>query len=197
MRPNSAITISHLNVSGWTVTNHELREKIILSLDSDIISINETHLAGIQEINVPGYKWYGANRQSRHIRAPKTHGGVGLLVKHSCSSTFVIEVIDKDYEGILGVKFTHRHTHETFVVFSCYLPPEKSPWGIDAPAFFAYLLSQVYLNASADALIICGDLNSRMGNLTDYNMELDHNVPSREVIDQVVNQHGRCLAEFF
>ena len=49
-------------------------------LNSDIISICETHLGGNNGLNVPGYTWIGYNTQDIHVNAPKSSGGVGLLV---------------------------------------------------------------------------------------------------------------------
>ena len=51
-RFQSNISVAHVNVCGWTINNHDLRCGII-----DIISINESHLIGQNEITVNGYKW--------------------------------------------------------------------------------------------------------------------------------------------
>ena len=45
---------------------------------------------------------------------------------------YKIDIIDNLVDGILGIKFTNKLTELTFVVFSCYLPPEISSWGQDA-----------------------------------------------------------------
>jgi hypothetical protein len=77
------VKVSHINITGWTENNRELRTRIIFELDSDILSINETHLADGKSISIPGYKWFGFNRSQRDINAPKTFGGIGILVKNT------------------------------------------------------------------------------------------------------------------
>jgi hypothetical protein len=53
----------------------------------------------------------------------------------------------------------------------------------------------MYLHNEVDLVIIAGDLNCRIGKDLDYIPEID-NVPSRRVLDEVTNQHGRSLIEF-
>ena len=109
-----------------------------------------------------GYVWFGHNRRT-HIKAPRGSGGVGLLVKSHLFGEYEIETVDKTVEGILGICFTHRYSDYSFVVYSCYLPPEMSPWGRDASSFFAHLSSQIYLFSNLDAIYVVGDFNSRIG----------------------------------
>ena len=47
----------------------------------------------------------------------------------------------------------------------------------------------------ADSIIICGDLNGRIGGLDDYIPSVD-NIPKRKHLDTVINQHGHSLIEF-
>ena len=114
-------------------------------IDADIYSICETHLSGQNIIEIDSYTWIGYNRRDIHRDAPKSSGGVGILIKQWVCDTYNISVIDKTVDGILGVKFVHKETDSDFVVFSCYLPPENSTRGRDAQTFFAHLLAQMYL----------------------------------------------------
>ena len=91
-------------------------------------------------------------------------------------------MIDKSIDGILGIDLRHRQTDLCFVVFSCYLPPENSPWGRDAETFFSHILAQIYLHCDMDAIFLLGDFNSRIGHLNDFNFEFD-NVCERTTID--------------
>ena len=77
------------------------------------------------------------------------------------------------------------------VLFSCYLPPHNSTRGRDASLFFGHLLSKVYLHWDADLTLICGDLNSRVGDKDDVVSDIDA-VETREPIDVHAkpNQHG-------
>ena len=96
---------------------------------------------------------------------------------------------------MLVAKFTHKHSDYNFVVFSCYLPPERSNWGRDAQGYFAHILAQVYLFSDSDAIFISGDLNARMGSLSDTSGDFDL-IPDRLGIDKTTNQHGHDLCEF-
>jgi len=157
--------VSHLNICGWTRENCALRENIIIALDSDIISLSETHLGEQNGIYINGYTWFGFNRVNIHRNAPKPSGGVGLLVKHWIITEYDINVVDKSYDGILVVQLIHKQNNYDFTVFSCYLPPENSTRGRDAQGFFSHLLAQIYINSESDTIIIAADFNSRVWSL--------------------------------
>ena len=158
--------------------NHELRSAIIQGINSDIISLNETHLIGDNNIQIDGYAWYGHNRQQQHIRAQRGSGGVGFLIKTWINSDYDITVIDKSYEGILSLKLMHRATEHSILLITGYLPPENSSWGRDAQSFFAHVLSLVYVNNDCDYMLLTGDFNARIGNLQDSLSDLDF-IPPR------------------
>ena len=161
----------------------------------DVVAISESHLQGNETIDMEGYVWFGHNRQGTHIRAPKGSGGVGILVREELLQNFHVELVDKSYEGIIGIKLQHRISEYTVIVFSCYLPPENSTWGRDSLSFFSHLLSQIYLLNEIDAIVVCGDLNSRVGKLDDYIPDVDE-LSCRKIVDNIVNQHGKGLIEF-
>ena len=73
------MSISTLNVNGWTAHNGELRKQIISNLNSDIICVCETHLHSTDSIVFDGYKWYGFNRTGLHVNAKRPSGGVGNI----------------------------------------------------------------------------------------------------------------------
>ena len=53
----------------------------------------------------------------------------------------------------------------------------------------------IYTLSDADYFIICGDLNSRIGDEKDYIPDVD-DVIERKVLDTSRNQHGQNLLEF-
>ncbi len=53
-------------------------------------------------------------------------------------------------------------TDFSLLLFSVYLPPENSPWGRDATAFYSHLLSGIYSSEDINGLLICGDVNGRI-----------------------------------
>ena len=112
------------NVNSWTQNNKTLRENIIVNMSCDIVCLNETHLSGNDIIDVSGYTCFGFNRQTRHVKATKTSGGVGILVKDSCFENFHVRIIDRNFDGVLGMELQHKFTNHTIVIYSFYLPPE-------------------------------------------------------------------------
>ena len=94
-------------------------------MSKDIFCVTETHLTGKEVVSVDSYKWYGHNRVGLHRRAVKGSGGVGIFVKECLLDKFKVTVIDKSFDGILGLLF--ESVGFNFVVYVCYLPPEGSP----------------------------------------------------------------------
>ena len=187
--------MAHINVCGWTNENNDLRCALIKAIDADITCVSETHLPDQNVLKIEGYLWLGYNRQEIHRNAPKASGGVGIFIKENLTQDFNVEIVDKSYDGILGVKFSHKSTDYTFVVFVSYLPPERSTRGRDAQSFFSHILSQVYLNYDSDALFVVGDLNSGIGNMPDASSDFD-GIPQRTVLDKTINQHGHDFCDF-
>jgi hypothetical protein len=62
-----------------------------------------------------------------HEDGPKGSGGVGILVKKWLYELYYVDIIDRPFEGILGVQFQNRHSDFSFVLFTLYLPLENSP----------------------------------------------------------------------
>ena len=160
-----------------------MRTKLIDHIDAQIICINETHLKNNQTINFDGYKFYAHNRQITHINAPKGSGGVGIFVRNSIYEEYEISIVDKSFDGILGILLTSKQTDYKIVIFSVYLPPENSPWGRNATDFFSHLLGQIYLLSDNDAIFVCGDLNSPLGGLSDVINDID-GIPPRSCLDK-------------
>ena len=93
---------------------------------------------------------------------------------------------------VLGLKLSYAASDFEMILFSVYLPPESSNWGRDAQAAFNHLLCTIYSNAHIDNIVICGDLNSRIGDKEDSVLGID-DIPERMAIDDVSNQHGNSL----
>lgn len=176
--------------------NKELRCHIFEYTNADIISLNETKINSENALNVNNYYYFDNCRKSTHVNAPTASGGVGLLVKESMVELFDVTEVDKTYTDILALRFSHKKSDFSFLVISAYLPPENSPWGRDAFSFFNHLLQLIYNNCDTDAVFILGDLNSRVGNLSDFDDLLDC-IPNRCInVDDKINSHGRSLIDF-
>ncbi len=181
-------------MNGWTENNEILRGKLVTYRNSDIISLNETHLKDDKKIELGGYKWEGHNRSKQHIRARKGYGGVGIFVKNSVYENYMVSVEYRDYDDMLGVLYTNKSTNYSFMVYSLYLPPETSTVFNNAPEFFDRILLEVYKRSNVDAIYFMGDFNAKLGGMKDYT-DIDNLVP-RKVIDHTENNHGKALKEF-
>ena len=61
--------------------------------------------------------------------------------------------------------------------------------------YFDSLLTKVYQYQSMGQYYICGDFNSRLGDLVDYIEGVD-DVPPRDVLDFSKNAHGQYFCNF-
>ena len=159
------------------------------------LSINETHQEGNNTVELEGYKWFPHNRSSKHVRTPKTHGGVSIFVKLYLLDIYNVKIIDKDIDGMIGIIFEDKVSGYTIVIFSCYLPPESSPWGRNAPDFCSHLLSQLYTYSDVDMVFVCGDFNAKIGN-KNYIINCMDDIPERCCLDKATNSHGNTFLEF-
>ena len=171
-----------------------MRKAIIIASNADIFCVQETHLLDKYNINIPNYNFIKQCRPI-HKNAKRPSGGIGILVKLSVYNVFKVQVIDNSYEGIICLKLEHKVSVFSIIVICCYLPPENSLYGRDCESFFAHIITQIYLNIDADALIILGDFNSRTGNLEDSINLLDQ-IPERTALNQIVNSPSTSFLEF-
>ena len=147
---------------------------------------------------MPGYHWYGYNRALVNIRARRGSGGTGILIKDYLFDHFYIDVIDRTFDGIIGLQMIDKVSQFTIIIFSCYLPPDNSPYATNVNDFFAHLTCQSYLYSNADVFLICGDFNARVGNLKDT-ICCDTEIPDRKIIDMChsnVYGHGETFVDF-
>ena len=94
------------------------------------------------------------------MRAKKGSGGVAILVKNEIMDVYDVTEIDRDVDGILGLLFSRKQGSWSFIIFSCYLPPQESPWS-DATNFYSHLMFKMQEFNFISDVFICGDLNSR------------------------------------
>ena len=119
-----------------------------------------------------------ALKLSNHGRAS---GGIIVIVKNHINEILNIECIDHDFDNVVCLKMNYdiaNYFNDVFLIVP-YLPPASSPFynvtnynhGFELlDDFFSYIYSK-FTNLS---IILCGDLNSRIGNIQpitdcDYN----------------------------
>ena len=146
-------------------------------------------------MQVPGYSWYGNNRNRIHKNAKAGSGGLGFLIKNEILTEFDIMVLQQSYEGIFWLKLTHKTESLVLLPCVCYLPPENSSRRVDVNEFFDNLLSDFYQFQNMGLVFISGDFNSRCGELEDFIAGVDNIVP-RHVIDFKSNYYGERFIDF-
>ncbi len=159
----------------------------------------ETHLSDSQQFrpNVANYTFKPFNRTFAHRNAPGTWGGVGFLIKNELLNYYSFKIIEKTYEGIFGIELCHNITEKKVLLISCYIAPESSPYGRDCDGFFAQLEQICYMYCNVyDVIIFCGDINARIGEKSDHEIDLDSELPERISIDPTENSHGKQFIDF-
>ncbi|XP_063415945.1 uncharacterized protein LOC134697591 [Mytilus trossulus] len=148
---------------------------------------------GNNKFDIDGYTFYGHNRLTKHHKAKRGSGGVGIFVKSSIEEKYKVNILDKTAKGILWLKFDNEQ--ETFCVCVCYLPPKGSSRSNDPEQFYVDLTNQVYMYQNIGQMYIVGDFNSRCSDISDFIEGVDDVTP-REVIDYSSNTNGDLLIDF-
>ena len=175
--------------------NFILRSIAVKESNIDILGVAETHLRVGEQIDLEGYSWFGHNRKLIHKNAKTGSGGVGFLIKNEVLNSFNVNVLNDVTEGILWIKLEHKFSDLVLLPCVCYLPPENSSRQIDPYSFFDSLLADFYSYQNSGTVFICGDFNSRCGDLEDFISGID-NIPHRNVKDFKTNMYGSLLVNF-
>ena len=107
-----------------------------------------------------------------------------------------VSVLDDTSEGILWLKLNHRFENVTLLSCVCYLPPGNSSRRIDVNTYFDSLLTDICNYQNPGSIFICGNFNSRCGELDDFISGVDH-IEHRNVIDFKTNFYGEVSIDFF
>ena len=158
--------------------NHKLRSECLMLDNLDIIGLAETHLHNKQNLDLPGYTWYGQNRE-KHVKAKKGSGGIGFFVKNYLTNNYTVEALDSEHEGILWLKFNAPQNEKSFNCCVCYVPPSDSTRSLDLTEFYDTLMCQVHVYCKDKDFFIWGDFNGRLGELEDFIPGVD-SIPERK-----------------
>ena len=88
---------------------------------------------------------------------PKNHP----VASDSVFNSFHVRVLDKAYDGILGLELRHKDTDTRHVYVLS--PTRKFSVGTGCGLFFSHLLTQIYRNYGMDSIVLFGDFNARVG----------------------------------
>ena len=191
------LSVATWNVNGWTTYNSLLRAEIIAKFQFDIICICETHLRNNDKVTVDNYIWFGNNRKLLHVNAKKGSGGIGFLIKTSVLSMYNIVSVDRSVDDVIKLSLSHKHSTYSISIFGCYIPPQHSSRGRSSNDVFSFLSSQIYCDfVDTDCIVVLGDFNTRIGNMSDCIVEVDCNIAPRKVLDETKNSQGEEFIEF-
>ncbi len=175
--------------------NYKYRADCINFTDCHILDVSETFFRGKNKLKVKNYEWFGQNRKWVKKTAKRRSGGIGFLVHERVLDKCTVYVLDNECEGILWLKFASKNIQIVFTACICYLTPDNSARSTNASDFYNTLLSQMYVYQNIGPMFICGDLNSRHGDNTDYIESVD-SIIDRYVVDFYVNSYGESLIDF-
>ena len=181
-------------MNGWTQNNHRLREKLVKLNNPDIVCLTEMDLRNNENINVPNFVFFGLNHMTTCNLNKCGSGGVGILVKNTMLSDYEVSKTLELYETVLGLKLRSKQTGKSFVVYCTYLPPENSRYDRTNEEILNCITIDFYRNIECTHLVVCGDLNARIGNCDDC--DTDGNIPCHKVLDPEINSQGAKGLEF-
>ena len=84
-------------------------------------------------------------------------------------------------------------------IIGMYLPPENSFHDRDGNVVFNYINALFYQHQDeSDILLLCGDINARIGNVNDVKEDFNvFRISSRLTCDNIKNGHGKQFLDFF
>ena len=91
-----------------------------------------------------------------------------FFFKNTLLDYFDVSVLDDRSEGILWIQLKHKVDNLISFPCVCYLPPENSSRRTDVNLYFDTLLADIYKYQKLGNMFICGNFNSRCGDLDDH-----------------------------
>ncbi|CAB3984286.1 Hypothetical predicted protein [Paramuricea clavata] len=187
-------------------------EEFLTTINSfDCITLVENWLKNDSTVNIQGFYSFSKCRQ-KHDRAWRNSGGITVLVGSELRKG--IRFFDKESnEQFIWWKLDKDFFHMKRDLFICsvYIPPQNSPRErrLDRDHFQS-LQENIYKFSKLGSIILCGDLNARIGDLDDCikntsvledffpstcppNGSIE--IESRNSKDNHCNSYGKLLAE--
>ena len=122
------ISLTHLNINGWTESNDKLRNELLNTINSGIISVNETHLPGNNEfmLNPLNFQGIWHNCTTKNRKAPHNFGVVGFLINKQVMQAHTVEICDKTVDGLLVIMLENKYTTYKIMIMICCMPLKNS-----------------------------------------------------------------------
>lgn len=174
----------------------------------DCIGLLETHASQNTDISMPGFYVFRKDRK-KHSNAWRSSGGIAVLVRESMRHIYKFDpVSDSD---VIWVHIPHRFSNminNLYIAF-VYIPPLNSSYGkVHGKDIMQKIEKQIEYFSMKGKVIVCGDLNARVGNSLDLmqkESEPHLPIPNDNIFETVfprvsydnvvVNQCGRWLID--
>ena len=213
--PKDVIRIISWNIRGLTDKIFEKDTQDII-FSNDIVILTETHTEVGSDIFynvIPNFIFHNFPRKFKHPNAPKASGGIGIYVRSDLQIGINVSL---NHESIikLQLKSEFFHAEHNINILCTYFPPADSSYNQSTNSrtdYFNLLQEALAAIDCHDEIIICGDFNARVGNLSDIPEHIDgsdgdlsgilsphiisnaYSIPERHTVDQHVNDYGRQL----
>ena len=209
------ISIGAWNVNGLEYKNHgtkcnKLQDPDIMKYFEklDCIGLLETHANQLIDISLPGFYCFRKDRL-KHKNAWRSSGGITVLVKESLRHIFKFDpVSDSDIVWVRVQKTYTKLMSDLYIAF-IYLPPLNSTYGkLYGKDIMQKIEKQIEYFSCKGKVVICGDLNARVGNSLDITQKEDDPhlpVPLDNTFETIlprvshdnctINQSGRWLID--
>ncbi len=177
-----------------------------------IICLTETwaNESTVTALSCKGYELFHSCRKTKHKNAKKESGGVAVLIRKDLTPHIKINKSLSD--DILWIKVNQKVIRMPFnlMIGTIYLPPENSSYTkSNLVDNYRILEKEILKYKQQGKVLLCGDFNSRVGNMQDY-IHSDSNDPhiplpisyapdkpiaKRNNLDTLVNNYGKCLID--
>lgn len=201
------LTFASHNIQGSFDRKIQFHEILSFVANKDIVCFQETWLTESNILQIPGYSIF---RSDRKTSKNKNSGGVVIIYKSILSKG--IQKIKSKNNDFLWIKLNKSFfgLECDLYLCNCYIPPQSSRFhdDLDNP-YFNTLKDEISMFSSLGEIILCGDFNSRVGEIQESVYDVENDVLSRRYIDnnefelpfrhnedKEVNSFGRKLIKF-
>jgi exonuclease III len=202
------LSILSWNVHGLSKEKQQSADFVNTIANSDICFLYESWTNSNSNILLNGYNSHNFYRKFKNRKARRNSGGIILLYKDHLKDG--IKIVKNHHDTIIWIKLDHIFFNIVEDVYLCgaYI------WGEESPAnnfvnidLFDTIEQDISVFNSLGCVVLCGDLNSRVGNKCDFipydciNNAFDDPdydpdcTPVRASVDNVQNSHGTKLID--
>jgi len=206
---------TYLKVICWNIqgigTKLELESVQGFLFRNDIIFLSETMKLDSFVPDIAGFRYFHCQRSYQHPRARRPSGGIGVFIRSDLFTSGIV-TLEKFTEWVIWLKI--KIDDSILILGGVYIPPIGSKVNTRLANIYDDLQKDIAIFLDRTSLVsVCGDFNSRVGDLCDYEEILhdrnssiaylssiqnncsasEWNRTKRLVADNVVNTYGKDL----